>query len=223
MRPPGVVLDLDGTLIESAPALHATASRLLAAEGLAPLPLATIRGFIGNGLPVLVARIMEAAGLPPDPALRARLLRAFLDDYEADPLALTAPMPGAAQALRALRAAGCPLAVCTNKPEAPARAILSGLGLLDLLAAVVGGDTLPQRKPDPAPLLLAARLLGGGPCLSVGDGEVDAETALAAGLPLLLFTGGYRRRPVADLHHARSFDRFADLPGLVLGEGAAAR
>ena len=217
MTPPAIIFDLDGTLIDSAPALHAAASRLLAAQGIGPLPLGRIRSFIGNGVPTLVARIMEAVSLPPDPALHKRLTQAFEADYGADPLALTEPMPGATEAVHTLRAAGCAIALCTNKSEAPACAILTGLGLIGAFDAVVGGDTLPVRKPDPAPLLLAHKRLGGGPCVSVGDGDVDAETALAARLPLFLFTGGYRQRPISELHHTRTFDHFADLPDLVLG------
>ena len=223
MSPPAIVFDLDGTLVESAPSLHAAAARLLAAEGIAPLPLATIRSFVGDGLPMLVARIMAAVGQPPETALHERLLRAFEADYGADPVALTEPMPGAVEAVRVLRDAGCAMALCTNKPVAPARAILSSLGLLDAFGAVVGGDCLPVRKPDPAPLRLAKARLGGGRCLSVGDSEVDAETARAAGMPLLLFTRGYRRRPVAELPHAAAFDRFAELPDLVLGAGVGER
>ena len=217
MSPPALVFDLDGTLVESAPSLHAAAARLLAAEGIAPLPLAAVRSFIGDGLPMLVTRIMAAVGLPPEPALHERLLRAFEADYGADPVTLTEPMPGAVEAVRTLRDAGCAIGLCTNKPESPARAILAALGLLDAFDAVVGGDTLPVRKPDPVVLRLAHDRLGGGPCLSVGDGEVDAEMAQAAGMPLLLFTQGYRRGPVAGLPHAAAFDHFAELPGLVLG------
>ena len=218
MTPPSIIFDLDGTLIDSAPALHAVATRLLGAEGIEPLPLATVRGFIGNGVPMLVARIMNAVALPADTTLHRRLTAAFEADYAADPLALTQPMPGAVAAVHVLREAGCAIALCTNKSEAPARAILDSLGLIDHFDAIVGGDSLAVRKPDPAPLLLACRRLGGGPCVSVGDGEVDAETAQAAGLPLLLFTGGYRRRPVAELFHTAHFDHFAELPVLVLGK-----
>lgn len=221
MTLPAIIFDLDGTLIESAPALHAAAARLLASEGFEPLPLPTIRSFIGNGLPTLVARIMDAVGLPPDPALQVRLMHAFEADYGRDPLALTEPMPGAIDAIRALRNAGCALALCTNKPEAPARAILAGFHILDAFDAIVGGDTLPVRKPDPAPLHLACERLGGGPCLSVGDGDVDTETAQAAGVPLLLYTRGYRQHPVADLYHTRTFDHFDELPDLVLGSAVA--
>ena len=80
---------------------------------------------------------------------------------------------------------------------------------------MICGDSLPQRKPHPAPLHAAVAGAGGGPAIYVGDSEVDAETALAATLPFLLFTEGYRKTPVAELPHTRTFDRFSALPGLV--------
>lgn len=216
MTGPAIVFDLDGTLVESAPAIHAAVARLLAREGRPPLDLPLVRSFVGNGVPALIARVTQAAALPGGAAEQARLVAAFLEDYESDPVALTEPMPGVPEALRALASAGCRMALCTNKPERPSAAILSAFGLRDLFGAIVGGDTLPQRKPDPAPLRAAFRGLGAAPGLFVGDGEVDAATALAARVPLLLYTGGYRCTAVEALPHAAAFDRWEDLPGLVL-------
>jgi phosphoglycolate phosphatase len=123
-------------------------------------------------------------------------------------------------ALTALAAAGHRMAICTNKPYGPTLAVLRHLGLFGHFAAVIGGDSLPQRKPDPAPLHETVRLLGGGPVLFVGDSEVDAETAINAGIPFLLYTEGYRKAPVADLPHAAAFDDFAALSALVAGLSA---
>lgn len=217
MTGPAVVFDLDGTLVDSAPAIHAAVTRLLAAEERPPLAPGVVRAFIGNGVPALITKVMQAAALPAGGDEHTRLVAAFLADYEADPIARTVPMPGAPEALRALAAEGCRLALCTNKPEGPTRAILAAFGLLDLFGAVIGGDTLPRRKPDPAPLRAAFRGLGAASGLYVGDGEVDAATALAAGVPLLLYTGGYRCTAVKALPHAGAFHCWADLPALVLG------
>jgi phosphoglycolate phosphatase len=209
-----VIFDLDGTLIDSAPDIHATANRVLADEGLAAQSLAEVRSFVGRGVPHLVARLLEAAGEPPDPARQARMVAAFLGHYETA-VGLTQAFPGAPEALDRLAAAGHRLAICTNKPEAPTRAVLRHLGLDHHFPVVVGGDRLAQRKPDPAPLLLARRENGGGPALFVGDSEVDAETAAAAGLPFLLYTEGYRTAPADTLPHAGRFADFGDLAGLV--------
>ncbi|MCA0273887.1 MAG: phosphoglycolate phosphatase [Proteobacteria bacterium] len=213
MSAPPIVFDLDGTLIDSAPDIHAAVARMLKAEGLEPLPLAEARGFIGNGVAVLVERVMAAVGLAP--AEHPRLLARFQAEYDAAPSALTRVFDGAEAALTALGAAGHPLGVCSNKPEATSRAILADLGLLRHFCAIVGGDSLPVRKPHPGPLLEAFRLLGAETGLYVGDSEVDAETAEAAVTPLFLFTKGYRKAAIEAIPHHRAFDSHARLPALI--------
>jgi phosphoglycolate phosphatase len=209
-----VIFDLDGTLVDSAPDIHAAVNRLLADVGEAALSAQTVKGFIGNGVPTLVARVLAACGHAPDPARHAEWQAGFLRHYEADSATLTQLYPGVTEALSALLDEGHQLALCTNKPELPARHILRAFGLAGFFPVVIGGDSLPQRKPDPAPLLAAADGLA-GPVLFVGDSEVDAETALAAQVPFLLFTEGYRKAPVHGLPHAALFDRFSDLPAQV--------
>jgi phosphoglycolate phosphatase len=210
-----ILFDLDGTLVDSAPDIHAGVAALLAEDGIPPLPFEAIRSFIGGGVPVLMDRVMHALGMTDDPARHADLVARFTARYEHAPDGLTKPYPGVPAALDALAAGGLPMGLCTNKPEGPTRTLLSDLGWTARFACLVGGDTLPQRKPDPAPLHEAITRIGGGQVLFVGDSEVDAETARAAGVPLLLFTGGYRKTPVADLPHLAAFDHFDDLPGLI--------
>jgi phosphoglycolate phosphatase len=209
-----VIFDLDGTLVDSAPDIHAAVNRLLADVGEAPLSIQTVKSFIGNGVPTLVARVLHACGHGPEPARQTAWQALFLRHYEADSTTLTQPYPGVSEALSALLDQGHQLALCTNKPEGPARHILDAFGLTGLFPVVIGGDSLPLRKPDPAPLLAAAGGLA-GPVLFVGDSEVDAETALAAQVPFLLFTEGYRKAPVHALPHAARFGRFSDLPALI--------
>lgn len=209
-----LIFDLDGTLVDSAPDIHAGVAGLLEEEGIAPLPFATVRGFIGGGVPILITRMMRAVGMAEDPSRHADLCARFIARYEHDPGGLTRPYPGVEAALAALDR---PLALCTNKPIGPTRALLAQLGWTDRFRVIVGGDTLPVRKPDPAPLHHAMALLGGGPALFVGDSEVDAETAARAGVPLLLFTQGYRSTPVADLPHHAAFDHWDSFAPLIDG------
>ncbi|WP_428686723.1 phosphoglycolate phosphatase [Roseibium sp.] len=208
-----LIFDLDGTLIDSAPDLHAASNRLLAREDRPPLSLETVRSFIGNGIPTLVDRVMAASGI--DTGERDRLISEFVADYNARATELTRPYPGVVDALLRFRELGLRLAVCTNKPVTPTRTILEDLGLSHFFSAIVGGDSFPERKPDPRGVLSLARELGGLHALYIGDSEVDAETALRANLPFFLFTGGYRKTPVSELPHSLSFDDFSSLPALV--------
>lgn len=208
-----VVFDLDGTLIDSVPDIQAALNHVFAGEGHPPFDPATVTGFVGNGLPTLVRRAMAAVQQPE--ADHPRLTQAVLERYQTHSSELTRLYPGVIAALDSLQAAGHPLGICTNKPEAAARLVLDHLGLSDYFSSVVGGDRLPVLKPDPAPLALCIAELGGSDAIFVGDSEIDAETAQRAGLPFLLYTEGYRKTAAADLPQSASFASYAELPWLV--------
>lgn len=214
MRPAALIFDLDGTLIDSAPDIHAASNEVLTAHGFAPLDMPAVRSFIGRGVPHLVHCLLKASEADPDGPLHAEMVAEFTAHYHGA-VGLTSLYPGVREALEGLAAAGHALGICTNKPLGPTRAVLRHFNLLDHFATIVGGDSLPQRKPAPEPLLAAHLALGQGRALFIGDSEVDAETARVAGLPFLLFTEGYRRAAVADLPHAIAFSDFAMLPGIV--------
>ncbi|MBR9765149.1 MAG: phosphoglycolate phosphatase [Rhodobacteraceae bacterium] len=207
-----IVFDLDGTLIDSAPDVQGIANTLLAGTGARPLSLPETRRFMGEGVAVFVDRMIASREL--DPSLRDGLLTRFLALYEGA-VELTCPYPGAAEMLRQLAAEGHQLGLCTNKPVAPARAVLRHLDMEAPFAAIVGGDTLACRKPDPAPLRATFDQLGpDGPKVYVGDSETDAETALRADVPFLLFTEGYRKGK-GGLSCRAAFSNFAELPQLL--------
>lgn len=209
-----VVFDLDGTLVDSVADLAAAVNRMLADEGLAPLPRDTVQNFVGNGLPKLVERAMKHCGIPPD--RHPDLTRATLQHYNAAPTQETTVYPGVVTALGQLREMGCALGVCTNKPEAPARHVLEAFDLQRFFDSVVGGDTLPTRKPDPAHLNACFDALPtAGPAIFVGDSEVDAETAARAKVPFLLYSQGYRKSPLAEIPHLVAYDQSLDIPDLV--------
>ncbi|MFD1911955.1 phosphoglycolate phosphatase [Halodurantibacterium flavum] len=205
-----VIFDLDGTLVDSVPDIHRCVTLALAGEGLPPLSLPVVRGFVGNGAPILIERVIGAAGLPQDAGTLARVLGRFLDHYE-DAVGLTTLYPGVADCLRRLADAEVPMALCTNKPLAPTRNVLAHFDLTAFFPIVVAGDSLPVKKPDPAPLRQAMADLGTSRAIFVGDSEVDAETASRAGVPFGLFTQGYRRTPVEALPHSFAFDGFETL------------
>ncbi len=208
-----IVFDLDGTLIHSAPDIHDAVNRMLADESLAPLSLERVTSFVGNGVPRLVERVMRDRGL--DPARHAELMAVFLRYYEANPTRLTRPFPGVEAALKALAGKGHVLGVCTNKPAGVAADILEKLGLGHYFKTVFGGDSLPEKKPDPKPLLACIKAMGGGEAIYVGDSEVDAECAERAGVPFILFAGGYRKTAPEKLQHSAVFEEFGALLGLI--------
>ena len=210
-----IAFDLDGTLVDSAPDLQAAANRMLAEIGRPRLTLPLVTSFIGNGVPKLVERCLVATG--GIRGLHAEALARFRAHYDAAPAELTRPWPGALDAARALASAGHPLGICTNKPEAPARKLLRLLGMDALFASVIGGDTLPEHKPQPEPLLRCIAELGGNPgaALYVGDSETDADTAANAGVPFALYTEGYRKRAVASFDAELTFDDWSALVDFV--------
>jgi phosphoglycolate phosphatase len=204
-----VVFDLDGTLIDSLPGIAHAANTLLTEEGRPALPQAQIAGFVGLGEVVFVERLVDAGGL--DPARFDSLMRRFIVHYKAA-AQITALFPGAREALARMRAEGWSIGLCTNKPTEPLRAVLDHLDLAGAFDAIVAGDTLDRRKPDPAPLHHAFAGLGAQTGVYVGDSPVDADTARAANTPFVLFTEGIRTVPLKDIPHDRAFDDFAQLP-----------
>lgn len=218
----GVIFDLDGTLVDSAPDLHASANRLLDEMGYESLDLATVTSFIGNGIPKLVERSLRTVGAPtraPDLEVATSRFKAI---YGEAPVAFSELYPGVGDALAELVQQGLALGVCTNKSEQLAKAVVEGMGLGEQISALVGGDTLAQRKPDPEPLYECARRLECPTenCVYVGDSETDEATAVAAGLPFVLFTKGYRKTPVGELRCAAKFEDFAELSGALKSLGA---
>ncbi|WP_372618989.1 phosphoglycolate phosphatase [Falsiroseomonas sp.] len=190
------VFDLDGTLVDSAPDLHAALDRLMAGRQLPGFGRAEVVGMIGDGARVLVERALAARGQPFDQAA----LDAFLADYTANAAVETRPFPGVAEALDQLQQAGWRLAVCTNKPAGAARGLLGALGLLERLAALGGGDSFPVRKPHPGHLLATIAAAGGVPATSVmvGDHRNDVEAARGAGIPCVFVGWGYGPLAMAD-------------------------
>ncbi|TNF64701.1 MAG: phosphoglycolate phosphatase [Rhodobacteraceae bacterium] len=206
-----IVFDLDGTLIDSAPDIQGIANQLLRARDLPPIDLATATGFIGQGAPVFIEKLRAARGIPDSE--QSAMLKDFVARYD-DAVSLTRPYPGVEEALVRL-AADHALGLCTNKPHRPCLAVIRHFGLDRFFPTVIGGDSLPVRKPDPLPLLAAFDQMGPGPRIYVGDSETDAETARRAGVPFLLFTRGYRKAAVEDLPHVAAFDDFRALPDML--------
>jgi phosphoglycolate phosphatase len=206
-----VIFDLDGTLVDSAPDIHAAALAMLKDHGLPPITFEQGRSYVGHGVDIFVKRLRADQGL--DDALHAGMVETFLQHYEGA-VALSVLYPGVQQTLDLFAARGLVMGLCTNKPMSPTRAVLEHFGWQSCFGTVLGGDSLPTRKPDPAPLLRAVADLRASNVLYVGDSEVDAETAQRAGVDFALFTEGYRKAPVDTLYHTYLFSEFVELPAL---------
>ena len=186
----GVLFDLDGTLIDSAPDLAGAANRLRADHGLEPLPLEMLRPMVGSGARGMVG---VAFGVAPGQPQFESLRDAFLAHYEAGLLQRTHPFEGVDEMLSALEATGIPWGIVTNKATRFTLPIVDGLKLAQRAAVVVCGDTTPHSKPHPEPLWHAARAMGLSPegVVYVGDDLRDAQAARAAGMAMVAATWGY--------------------------------
>jgi 2-phosphoglycolate phosphatase len=185
-----VLLDLDGTLADTAPDLGGALNALRVERGEAPIDMKPLTKAIGRGTPAM----LEAAfGIAADAAEFGPLRDRFLDLYAARVSSETRLYDGIDDLLDELESRGISWGVVTNKPARFTDPLLAALKLTRRAACVVSGDTLPQRKPDPAPLLHAAREVAADPahCVYVGDAETDIIAARAAGMRALVAGWGY--------------------------------
>lgn len=188
------IIDLDGTLLDTASDLAAAVNAMLVEAGRTPLPQARVASFVGKGAEVLVHRAMtdDPQGRLPEPELR-RALEAFQRHYARENGLRAAAYPGVVEGLERMRAIGLRLAVVTNKPEAFTGPLLDRTGLTPHFELVIGGDTLARRKPDPLPMLHVAQRFGLAPAriVAIGDSVNDALAARAAGMPVMAVPYGY--------------------------------
>jgi phosphoglycolate phosphatase len=187
--PPTLLLDLDGTLVHSLPDLNAALNRLMRSRGLEPFSEHDTARMVGDGVERLVARAFAARGRVPE----SQDIAEYVADYGAHYAVASRLYPGVDSTLRAMHGAGWLLAVCTNKMEEAARALLDALGLGGLFAAIGGGDSFPVRKPAPAHLLLTLARAGGvsQEAVMAGDHANDVAAAHGAGLPCIFAAWGY--------------------------------
>jgi len=189
-----VMIDLDGTLIHTAPDLAACANRMLADLGRAPAPVETVMTWIGNGVPRLVKRALTGQMMAePEAALFDKALAIFQQHYLAHVSDLSRPFAGVVAGLDRLKARGFHLACITNKAEAFTLPLLRNLDLYKYFELVLSGDSLPKQKPDPLPLRHACQHFGITPehGMLIGDSSNDVEAARAAGMPVICVTYGY--------------------------------
>ena len=206
-----VIFDLDGTLIHSAPDLHAAANVALASLGRKLLDLETITSFVGNGVEKLIERCLAETGGAWDD-VQSVALNTFLESYGANTTTLTRPYPGVIDCLRTLEAGGAKLGICTNKPTGAAFDICHKLGLEQYFDVITGAEAGRPKKPDARPLLDCVEALGvrADRVIYVGDSVIDYKTAKNACVNFHFFTGGYQNAPLPDIPDHQKFDRWAE-------------
>jgi phosphoglycolate phosphatase len=213
-----VIFDLDGTLADTSRDLIAAANACFRAMGHGDVldPVADAGVAFRGGRAMLSAGLERVNG-GADEALIAANYPLLLDSYESWIDRETRLYPGAMEAVGALRDAGYAVGICTNKPARLADLLMTRLGVREAFASLVGADTLPVRKPDPAPYLAAVDRAGGQVkhSLLVGDTVTDRDTARAAGVPCILVTFGPDGTGVADLGPEALIGHYDELPSVV--------
>lgn len=210
-----VIFDLDGTLIDTAGDLAASMNHALTAAGLAPVPLARVRCLVGHGARAMLSKgFAESGASPPSSAELEAHVSVFLDHYMAHIADTSRPFAGAIEAVEAMKADGATIAICTNKREAWARALIEALNLTHHFGAIVGADTTGLAKPDPRPVRYCMSQTRARQAVFIGDSDTDIKAAEAAGIPCLAALFGYG--PLDHCERADAvFSAYDEAPALV--------
>ena len=213
-----LIFDLDGTLVDTAPDLIQATNHVLNSIGRRSVSYEEFRGFVGHGSRSLIIRGCEATGLVVDEDTIKRLNRDFLDYYAQNISAHSKIFDGIPALLAAAKACGLKMGVCTNKVEGLSHKLLAELDLAQWFGAVVGGDTLPIMKPDPAPYVEVAKRLGvdASRTIMFGDSETDIRTAQNTGVPMIAVTFGYTALPVETFNPTHIINHYDEAWPIVL-------
>jgi phosphoglycolate phosphatase len=215
-KPAMILVDLDGTLVDSVPDLAYCVDAMLTQLDRSPRGEARVRNWVGNGVERLVRRALVGAldGEPPEDDF-ARAYPLFLDLYVQNTSKRSRLYPGVREGLDMLKSAGYPLGCVTNKVARFTEPLLRDLGVFDAFSIVISGDTLSRKKPDPAPLLHAAAFFGVAPeaSLMIGDSVSDVRAARAAGFQIVCVSYGYNHG--MDIRDARPDAVIDELTGII--------
>lgn len=217
-KPGMVLIDVDGTLVDSVPDLAYCVDEMMKALDMPLRGEAAVRNWVGNGVPRLVERALcnDLDGTP-DKALFDKAYPLFLDLYADNTSKRSVLYPGVKEGLAYLQSTDARLGCVTNKASQFTLPLLRDLGIYDVFEIVIAGDTLPQKKPHPAPLLHAAQQLGVTPdqSLMIGDSKSDVEASRAAGFKIVCMSYGYNHgEDIRSYSPDAIIDSMAELPGL---------
>lgn len=217
-RPGMVLIDVDGTLVDSVPDLAFCVDEMMKALDMPLRGEAAVRNWVGNGVPRLVERALtnDLDGMP-DKALYDKAYPLFLERYAENTSKRSVLYPGVKEGLEYLQGTDARLGCVTNKASQFTLPLLKDLGIYDVFEIVIAGDTLPQKKPHPAPLLHAAEQLGVKPeeSLMIGDSKSDVEASRAAGFKIVCMSYGYNHGvDIREYSPDAVIDSMAELPAL---------
>ena len=204
-----IIFDLDGTLVDTLPDIHAASSEMLKSVNLEPLQSKQVRSFIGDGIDKLIERCLNVYGV----SRSKEAIRVFMEYYQANPTTLSKCYENVEFVLFQLKSRGLKLGICTNKPSNLTNKVLENLCLKKYFETIICGDTLHVKKPDARPLLEAVKGLESDPesSIFIGDSEVDMKTALSANMGFGFFTQGYHKLSLEDICCDFHFDSYLEL------------
>ena len=209
-----IVFDLDGTLVDTAPDLHAALVHSFEIAGLEAVSLTTVRDAIGHGARAMIEFSANAKGYVLTETQLTEMHQNFLTHYIAHIADCSRPFDGIIECLDFCDAKNARLAVCTNKTQALAVEVLTTLGMFDRFHSIVGADAASEKKPSAAHIIEAVQLAGGElkGAVMVGDSSTDGFAAKAAGIPFFLMSYGYLDSRISEVPVAARLDRAFELP-----------
>ena len=218
-KPQMILIDLDGTLIDSVPDLAYCVDEMMRHLNMPLRGADKVRNWVGNGVERLVRRaLIDRLDGEPDEALYARAYPVFLELYAENTSKRSRLYPGVAEGLHYLKGAGFPLGCVTNKAARFTEPLLRDLGIADYFSVTICGDALPKKKPDPQPLLYAAEFFKVAPqaSLMIGDSVSDVKAARAAGFQIVCMSYGYNHgEDIRASHPDAVIDSLAEIRGLL--------
>lgn len=208
----GLIFDLDGTLVDSAPDIRHALNRTLTEQGRRNLTLDEVKSMVGDGLLITLKRAFEATGTSIGDDESYGLFQGFVAHYRGQKADLAQIYPLVRETLAGFQNRRIKLGLCTNKQEAATHKILDELGLSRYFGFVAGGDTFPVHKPHPDHVKGVVAALGASPagCVMIGDSTNDVQAAKGASLACLVVTHGYGL-DVQAMGADGLIDSFADL------------
>jgi phosphoglycolate phosphatase len=220
---PGLIFDLDGTLVDTAPDLLGATNAVLRSERRREVDPVTLRHMVGFGARSLIQQAMAATGAPVEDAVLPELVARFVDHYRDHIADFSAPFEGVEETLAVLAARDVPLAVLTNKPQDLAEQLLKALKLDRFFSVIYGAGRMSYVKPDARIFHDVMRELNAGSGIMIGDSVTDVATARAARAPVILVSYGYTPEPAHTLGGDAVTDDFRQIPALAKRIGEAVR